>query len=131
MMRIHGWGTRRSPRPTESGRRQFLREVGLGTTAAVGSFFLKPPGSSGAGPVTTDRYGDRVQTVGRGELPEFVRGAPEVANIYRFATEQARELEYIPCFCGCKSIGHRSNRDCYVKGFNGDGTVTYTSHGAT
>ncbi len=81
--------------------------------------------------MTIDRYGDSVQTVGRGDLPEFVRGLPEIGGVYRFATDHANDLEYIPCFCGCKNIGHRSNRDCYIKGFNGDATVTYTSHGAT
>ena len=84
-----------------------------------------------AGPVTTDRYGDRVQTVPRGELPEFARGVPDTASVYRFATDHATDLEYIPCFCGCKNIGHRSNRDCYIQSFNQDGTVTYTSHGST
>lgn len=84
-----------------------------------------------AGPVTTDQYGDRVQTVPRGELPEFARGEPATGSVYRFATDDAGDLEYIPCFCGCKNIGHRSNRDCYIKSFNRGGTVTYTSHGAT
>ncbi|MBI4561550.1 MAG: hypothetical protein HY724_05850 [Candidatus Rokubacteria bacterium] len=128
MMRIRGrgWETGHS---AALGRRQFLRDAGL--TVAVGGWLLLKPSSSGAGPVTIDRYGDSVQTVGRGDLPEFVRGSPEIASVYRFATDQAGDLEYIPCFCGCKNIGHRSNRDCYIKSFNGDGTVTYTSHGAT
>ena len=84
-----------------------------------------------AGPVTTDEYGDQVQTVPRGELPEFVRGVPDTASVYRFTTDHAADLEYIPCFCGCKNIGHQSNRDCYIKSFNRDGRVTYTSHGST
>jgi hypothetical protein len=84
-----------------------------------------------AGPVMTDRYGDKVQAAPRGELPDFVREEPDAARLYRFATDHAADLEYIPCFCGCKNIGHRSNRDCYIKSFNRDGTVTYTSHGAT
>ena len=83
-----------------------------------------------AGPVRTDEHGDQVQTVPRGELPEFARGVPDTASVYRFATDHAADLEYIPCFCGCKNIGHRSNRDCYIKSFNRDGTVIYTSHGA-
>jgi hypothetical protein len=104
--------------------------MGLATTAVAGWLGLKP-GSSGAGPVTVDRYGDRVQTVPRGEVPQFVLGDPEVVRVYRFVTDNAGDLEYVPCFCGCTNIGHRSNRDCYIKSFNGDRTVTYTSHGAT
>ena len=84
-----------------------------------------------AGLVTTDQYGDKIQTVLGGQLPDFVRGEPDASRLYRFATEHAADLEYIPCFCGCKNIGHRSNRDCYIKSFNHDGTVTYTSHGST
>ena len=102
---------------------RLLAGVGLG-----GAIFLR---ESVAGPATTDRYGDKVQTVPRGELPEFARGIPSAGSVYRFATEHAADLEYVPCFCGCKNIGHRNNRDCYIKNFNADNTVTYTSHGAT
>lgn len=85
-----------------------------------------------AGPVTVDQFGDRVQTLPRGELPDFAKsGGPRIMEAYRFAVEQGKDLQYIPCFCGCKSIGHRSNRDCYIKSENPDGTVTYTSHSAT
>lgn len=111
-------------------RREFLRRGSLLVAAVAGVFSLRSR-SAGAGPVTIDRYGDKMQTVARGELPEFARGSPGVGAVYRFATDHARDLEYIPCFCGCKNIGHRSNRDCYIKRFNSDKTVTYTSHGAT
>ena len=87
---------------------------------------------SGAGGVTTDRYGDRNQVLPRGQLPEFARaGGPDVERVYQFAVEQGEALESIPCFCGCVKIGHRDNRDCYIKSVNRDGSVTYTSHGAT
>ncbi len=127
MMRIQGRG-RETGHSAEFGRRQFLRDAGL--TVAAGWILLKPA-SAGAGPVTTDRYGDQVQTVRRGEMPEFARELPDVGRVYRFATDRAADLGYIPCFCGCKNIGHRSNRDCYIKSLNRDGTITYTSHGAT
>jgi hypothetical protein len=108
-------------------RRDVLLGV-LGGLALGGAVSVR---ESQAGPVTADRYGDMVQTVPRGELPEFVRRSPDASRLYRFATDHAADLEYIPCFCGCKNIGHRSNRDCYIKNFNRDGTVTYTSHGST
>ncbi|MBI4610714.1 MAG: hypothetical protein HY726_17100 [Candidatus Rokubacteria bacterium] len=86
----------------------------------------------GAGAITRDQYGDQIQTVPRGELPDFAKsGGPNVGGVYRFALDQGADLEYIPCFCGCGNIGHRHNRDCYVKSQNRDGTVTWTSHGAT
>jgi hypothetical protein len=85
-----------------------------------------------AGPVTIDKIGDQVQTLPRGQLPDFAGpGTPGIRALYQYAVEHADELQYIPCFCGCGRFGHRSNRDCYVKTFNGDGSVTYTSHAAT
>ena len=118
---------RRREREVRLSRRDVLLRV-LGSLVLSGAVSVR---ESQAGPVTTDRYGDKVQTVPRGELPEFAREAPDIGSVYRFATDRAADLEYIPCFCGCKNIGHRSNRDCYIKSFNRDGTVTYTSHGAT
>ncbi len=84
-----------------------------------------------AGPVTTDQYGDSVQTMPRGQVPTFTHSSSSVSTLYRFAADHAGDLQYIPCFCGCKNIEHRSNLDCYIKGFNRDETVTYTSHAAT
>lgn len=118
---------RRREREVRLSRRDVLLRV-LGGLALSGAVSVR---EALAGPVTTDRYGDKVQTVPRGQLPEFAREVPDTGSVYRFATDHAADLDYIPCFCGCKNIGHRSNRDCYIKSFNRDGTVTYTSHGAT
>lgn len=85
-----------------------------------------------AGPVTIDKIGDQVQTLPRGQLPDFAGpGTPGIRALYQYAVEHGDELQYVPCFCGCGRFGHRSNRDCYVKAFNQDGSVTYTSHAAT
>lgn len=85
-----------------------------------------------AGPVTVDKIGDQVQTLPRGQLPDFADpGTPGIRALYQYAVEHRNELQYIPCFCGCGRFGHRSNLDCYVKAFNPDGSVTYTSHAAT
>lgn len=85
-----------------------------------------------AGPVTVDKIGDQVQTLPRGQLPDFAGpGTPGIRALYQYAVEHGEELQYIPCFCGCVRFGHRSNRDCYIKAFERDGSVTYTSHAAT
>jgi len=85
-----------------------------------------------AGPVTIDKIGDQVQTLPRGQLPDFAGpDTPGIRALYQYAVEHAEQLQYIPCFCGCGRFGHRSNRDCYIKAFNRDGSVTYTSHAAT
>jgi hypothetical protein len=82
-----------------------------------------------AGPVTVDEVGDRVQTVRRGELPAFA-ATPEVAALYRYATEHPQAFTGVECTCGCVRIGHTTNRFCYIKAEAGE-QVTYTSHAAT
>lgn len=47
--------------------------------------------------------------------PEVTRAA------YAFAARREDILQYIPCYCGCECVGHRSNLDCYVKGRTSDG----------
>ena len=53
----------------------------------------------------------------------FWRAAPEVQEAYRFAVAHPDALPFIPCYCGCVTQGHRSNRDCYVREVRGDGAV--------
>jgi hypothetical protein len=87
-------------------------------------------GSAGPSRVSTDSIGDQVQTLPRGQLPEFASTA-DLQRLYRYAVEHGDELEYIPCFCGCYRFGHKSNHDCYIKAEGADGTLTFTSHAAT
>ena len=108
------------------GRRSVLQRLML--TIGVAATGRSAP----AGPVTVDKIGDQVQTLPRGQLPDFAGpGTPGIRALYQYAVEHKDELQYVPCFCGCARFGHRSNRDCYVKAFNRDGSVTYTSHAAT
>lgn len=111
-------------------RRAFL--YGTATVAGAGlvAWQLWPGGTGSAGPVTTDSIGDKVQTLPKGQLPAFAETA-DVQRLYRYAVEQGDELQDVPCFCGCYRFGHASNRDCYIKAFNADGTLTFTSHAAT
>lgn len=115
-------------------RRVFLYGAGATGVGALAAWLLGPTRSETAppatAPVTTDAIGDQVQTLPRGQLPVFA-GRGEIAGLYRYAVEKGDELQYIPCFCGCGSFGHKSNRDCYIKSFNPDGTLTFTSHAAT
>lgn len=47
---------------------------------------------------------------------------------YRYAVSNPQVLQYIPCYCGCGSQGHASNRDCYIKGVAADGSLQYERH---
>lgn len=105
-------------------RRAFL---GI-AVSGMGVLFI--PGRVLAGGVSRDAIGDMVQRLPKGELPEFARTS-ETRALYQYAVDHGDELQYIPCTCGCVRFGHKSNRDCYIKSFNKDGTLTFTSHAAT
>jgi hypothetical protein len=98
--------------------------------AAAGVTGLLTSRSGEESPVTTDAIGDQVQTLPPGRLPRFANSA-DTQRLYRYAVEHGNELQYFPCFCGCYQYGHVSNRDCYIKASNRDGTLTFTSHAAT
>ena len=110
-------------------RRAFLYGSAFAAGSGLAAWQLWPAGA-GAGEVTTDAIGDQVQTLPKGQLPQFA-GTGEIQRLYRYAVEHGDELQYIPCFCGCARFGHKSNRDCYVKASNRDGSLTFTSHAAT
>ena len=57
-------------------------------------------------------------------LPQEMQSAPTtVRESYQFAVANPGPLENVPCYCGCGSIGHTSNLDCFVQEFGSDGKV--------
>ncbi len=50
---------------------------------------------------------------------------------YAFAATHREELRYIPCFCGCGRLGHRSNADCYLRSMSADGRPEWDDHSFT
>jgi Protein of unknown function with PCYCGC motif len=59
--------------------------------------------------------------------PAYVLNAPpEVKELYEFQVTHGDLMRWMPCFCGCgKTAGHRSNRDCYIRRVNADGSVVF------
>jgi hypothetical protein len=55
--------------------------------------------------------------------PEVERSPSEVREAYKFAVSNYETLQWMPCFCGCVSGGHRNNFDCYVRDVRDDGSV--------
>jgi hypothetical protein len=51
------------------------------------------------------------------------RPAAYVRTVYTFAAHHADVLRYVPCFCGCERLGHRSNDSCFVARRSGSGQV--------
>lgn len=89
--------------------------AGAAAIAGLAIWQLGFPRGGAVGAVSTDAIGDKVQTLPRGQLPEFAVGS-DVGRLYRYAVERGDELQYMPCFCGCVRFGHKNNRDCYIKG---------------
>ena len=57
-------------------------------------------------------------------LPEgeaLAQPMEQVRAMYAFAARHPEVLQYAPCYCGCESGGHKSVRDCFVKGRDADG----------
>lgn len=105
--------------------------LGLGVAAAGGSLAWWALAPAEPPPRKTSS-GDLLETVPAGRLHSFaVKVGPRVQEAYRYAAANGDTLQYIPCFCGCKNIGHRHNADCYVAERHADGRLTFTSHSAT
>jgi hypothetical protein len=64
----------------------------------------------------------------RGYAPP--RPMQTVQAAFQFAAEHPEVASYVPCFCGCQSLGHRGNEDCFVKmrAQNGD-VIQWEEHG--
>ena len=64
-------------------------------------------------------------------IPSGMPRPPEViSEAFRFAARNPDILEFVPCFCGCETAGHRSNAHCFVRSRNPDGSVKeWETHG--
>jgi hypothetical protein len=51
------------------------------------------------------------------------RPADYVRTVYAFAAHHSDVLKYVPCFCGCERMGHRSNDDCFVARRSASGQI--------
>ena len=64
-------------------------------------------------------------------IPNMVpRPADVIAEVYEYAGRNPDILEFVPCFCGCETAGHRANSHCFVQSRNADGSVAaWEPHG--
>ena len=61
--------------------------------------------------------------------PDYVKALPtEGQAAYAFALARPDVLQWLPCYCGCAGIGHRSNLDCYFQRREVKGTYQYEEH---
>jgi hypothetical protein len=76
--------------------------------------------------------GSERQQEGDLRFPKEVREAlPPVREAYEFAARHPEVLGQMPCYCGCVSIGHTSDLDCFIDQIDPDGTVHIDPMGFT
>lgn len=49
-----------------------------------------------------------------GSRPGFVTQDPTTEEAYQYALYHPQVIEWMPCYCGCVKLDHRSNLDCYL-----------------
>ena len=82
----------------------------------------KPP----SGPVRTRLSVPPLPSVGYAP----VRPMDVVRATYDFAAQHPEILNYIPCYCGCGSVGHKANESCFVAKRDAKGNVlAWDEHG--
>jgi hypothetical protein len=47
--------------------------------------------------------------------PDFVRMNARTEEAYAYALDHPQVIAWMPCYCGCAAMSHRSNLDCYLK----------------
>jgi hypothetical protein len=47
--------------------------------------------------------------------PAFVLVTAQTQEAYAYALYHPQVVRWMPCYCGCGGMGHRSNLDCYLK----------------
>ncbi len=59
--------------------------------------------------------------------PDYVKVGARTEEAYAYAMYHSKVIEWMPCYCGCGGMGHRSNLDCYFKAEPG-GQIVFEEH---
>lgn len=103
----------------------------------AGGLFLTVALSAGqqTGGVLAPRAAQPMKPAPAGPLPPMPLNGPlarpreVVAAVYEFAARHPEVLQYVPCYCGCESLGHSGNHDCFVRSRDANGRVQWNDHG--
>lgn len=72
------------------------------------------------------------ETSGPDKLPSFLSNVdPQISKVYQAVGYNHQVVEHMACYCGCgDSVGHKSNRDCFIQEVKPNGAIVWNSHGA-
>ena len=94
--------------------------TGAGLTAAPGSA-ASMPGMPGDEPPADASEAWTAR-------PAFVRLSAQTEEAYAYAMYHPQIVKWMPCYCGCGGMGHRSNLDCYLKPGQPGGETIFEEH---
>ena len=61
--------------------------------------------------------------------PAYVQDLPDAwQSAYAYALARPDVLQWLPCYCGCVGMGHRSNLDCFFGRREIEGYFAYEEH---
>lgn len=66
-------------------------------------------------PATHDPAPDAATQAVWNARPAYVRSHPQVEAAYAYAMARPDVIAWLPCYCGCVAMDHRSNLDCFFK----------------
>jgi hypothetical protein len=118
--------------------------VGGTTFAACGDGHAAGTGPAAAGSQTTAMPADSGMSAGAmasgatdaapagaddawAHRPAFTRVTAATEAAYHYALYNPQVAQWMPCYCGCAAMDHRSNLDCYIKPATA-GQVTFEEH---
>lgn len=83
---------------------------------ATAAWTAGPITPTSAAPMTNAGSGmSEAMTAAWAARPAYVNTDAETAEAYAYAATAPQILQWIPCYCGCAGMGHRSNVDCFFK----------------
>lgn len=117
----------------------FIVSLALGSAVAGCGGSAMSPSTAGAGGATA---GEAAVPMGGMTMPtaqevsstwaarpDYVRQLPDAGQAaYRFALARPDVLQWLPCYCGCAGMEHRSNLDCFFQRREVKGTYAYEEH---
>ncbi len=104
----------------------FIASLGAGAAGCSGGD-MDGTGGDGSHAAMTDPAAQMAWA----NRPAFVRNADgRTQEAYRYALERPDVVKWMPCYCGCVGLDHRSNLDCFVQPRTQGSPIALEEHGA-